>query len=791
MVFNKRLSLIAALSLLCSSPLVAQMPVGSQSANATAPAAMQASTQGIGLNFQDASVQAIARSLAAMSGQSVVVDPRADAARITLVSDGPLTKNEARAQMHNALRLQGFAVVDAGAILKIVPEAEAKLHGPGVHTGRTPPVGAGAQVLTQVFPLHYENAANVLNAVRPLISANQTANISPGNNMLIVTDYADNLSRIAQLVAALDRPAAPSVQVLSLRHAIASEVAPLIARLVDSDTAAGRSAAPQALQSLIVPDVRANALIVRAANAARLADIQAIVAQLDVPSVQDVNSAGNLHVVHLRHADAVTIAQTLRAAMQTLQGSAAAGAAGGNLSLGAGEAAAAANTQAATAMNTGGGNASQGLNSAASIALGQALLPSTGGMVQADPATNSLLITAPAPLFRQLRAVIDRLDTRRAQVLVEGLIVEVSDNKLAEFGVQWQSAVGNSGSTMGVIGTNSSAAGANIFNLAGAIATRDPQIVASAVGSIGAGLNIGVAPRALGQYYLGALAHFLQQDGAANILSKPNLMTLDNQEARIVIGNNVPFVTGSYASTGSAATVNPFTTVERRDVGLMLRIRPTILENGTVKLVVSQEVSNIDRATLANANGPTTSKRAIESTVLVEDGSLIMLGGLLQDSFSTSQDKVPLLGDIPVLGNLFKSENRSRNKTNLMVFLRPVVLRDAASSQSLALQRYDLIRAEQAQAQPEASLIFGDMGAPQLPALTHAPAPQGNLGPNWALSSSGFGAGHGQNVPLNMPNTPNNIQTTSSAAFEAAAGSGRTAHGALNPAFDAPPRDGD
>jgi hypothetical protein len=206
-----------------------------------------------------------------------------------------------------------------------------------------------------------------------------------------------------------------------------------------------------------------------------------------------------------------------------------------------------------------------------------------------------------------------------------------------------------------------------------------------------------LAPRINGQYYLGALANFLQNSGDANVLSTPNLMTLDNEEAKIVIGNNVPFVTGSYANTGgNSGAVNPFNTVERKDVGLMLRVRPQISENGTVKMAIYQEVSKIDAATLKDTNGPTTSKRSIESNVLVDDGSIIVLGGLLEDSYSQAEDKVPVMGDIPVvLGNLFRSENRSRKKTNLMVFLRPVVVRDSMTSDALMLDRYEAIRALQ------------------------------------------------------------------------------------------------
>ena len=344
--------------------------------------------------------------------------------------------------------------------------------------------------------------------------------------------------------------------------------------------------------------------------------------------------------------------------------------------------------------------------------------PSTGGQIQADPTTNSLIITAPEPQYRQLRAVIDKLDGRRAQVLVESLIVEVTASKLAEFGIQWQSVLGSKGDgVVGAIGTNSAVSGGNILSLAAGIASGST----SALDSVGRGLNIALAPRVNGQYYLGALANFLQNSGDANVLSTPNLMTLDNEEAKIVIGNNVPFVTGSYANTTGNNTVNPFTTVERKDVGLMLRVRPQINENGTVKLAIYQEVSKIDGNTLKDVNGPTTSKRSIESNVLVEDGSIIVIGGLLDDSYAESENKVPLMGDLPLVGNLFRSENRQRRKTNLMVFLRPTVLRDANSTSQISQDRYESIRGMQQTVQPDPNLLMRNVNAaPLLPASSGA-----------------------------------------------------------------------
>lgn len=662
----------------------------------------------IELNFTDAQIDAVAISVGAMLGKNVVVDPKVKGS-LTLVSEQALPPQQALAQLQQALRLHGFALIDAGNILKVVPEADAKTHSTKINPG-----AAGGEVITQIFPLKHESAAQVLNVVKPLVSPNNVVNINPGNNALVVTDYADNVARIGRLIASLDRDSFSDVQIIPLEHAIASEMVPLLQRLIDADTLGlppGQAAQGMAggLRSTLIADSRSNTLIVRAANAAKLAQIRSLVQRLDQPAIQNESSAGNLHVVYLKHADAVSLAETLRAAMLTLEQSAPVQSEGaGRSSLGASGSATSSSGMSSNASSGGDGG---GLGQASPLSLGQEHMPSTGGQVQADPNTNSLIITAPAPLYRQLRAVIDKLDSRRAQVLVESMIVEVSDNKLAEFGVQWQATLGDKGNTLGAIGTNSNVAGGNILGIMAGLASGDTQQMASALNSLGSGMNIALAPKALGQYYLGALANFLQQDGSSNILSRPNLMTLDNQEARIIIGNNVPFVTGSYATTGGNSTVNPFTTVERKDVGLMLRIKPTINENGTIKLVVNQEASSIDQATLTNSNGPSTNKRSIESTVLVEDGSIVMLGGLMQDSFSQGQDKVPLLGDIPIMGNLFKSQTRSHSKTNLMIFLRPIVMRDADSSNSLAMDRYREIRSLQSLQALPPSAMLGNLGS--------------------------------------------------------------------------------
>jgi general secretion pathway protein D len=342
--------------------------------------------------------------------------------------------------------------------------------------------------------------------------------------------------------------------------------------------------------------------------------------------------------------------------------------------------------------------------------------PSTGGMVQADPATNSLIITAPEPLYRQMRVVIDQLDGRRAQVYVEAMIVKLDTSKSAQFGVQWQNLFGNKGdSTITGAGTNFGSGTSNIVNATGAIANGISGITKAVTeGGAPAGLNLGVLKKFGNYYTLGALANFLEQEGGGNILSMPTLVALDNEEAQILVGQNVPFLTGSYAqSAGTGSSVNPFQTVERKDVGLILKVKSQIGEGGTVRMVVTQELSSIGSQ---SAQGPITNKTSVQTTVSVDNNDLLVLGGLMQDEYTDGNSGVPGLSKIPLIGNLFKGENRKRTKSNLMIFLRPIVMRGADEANALTLDRYQQIRAVQGEVQPGPAVLLPDTGAPLIPA---------------------------------------------------------------------------
>jgi len=637
------------------------------------------------LNFVNADLEGVVKAVSEITGKNFLLDPRVKGT-VNIVSARPMARALVYDVFLSALRLQGYAAVEDRGLVKIVPEAEAKLH-PGRTVGPNErPRGAGDQIQTRVFTLRHESAAQLLPSLRPLIAPANPITVYPGNNTLVITDYAGNLQRIARIIDAIDQPGSSDLIVIPLAHASALDVALMVNRLFAEQAQAGAAAADHSQRLNVVADTRSNSLIARSDNPSRIARLRSLVALLDAPT----SAAGNLHVVHLKNAEATKVAETLRA-------------------LYLGESAAAPATALrplatpVSATAAGGASAPPPLSASAS----QLAAPAPG-MIQADAATNSIIIGAPDAIYNNLRAVVDQLDVRRAQVYVEALIAEITADRAAEFGIQWQSLSGvEKSGTQAFGGTNFGGPGQNVLGLAVNPATA------------GRGLNIGVIKGTVtipgvGEILnLGLLVRALESDSNANILSTPTLLTLDNEEARIVIGQNVPFITGQFAQTGSTATVTPFQTIERRDVGLTLRVKPQISEGGTVRLQLYQEVSSVEDT--LNPAGVITNKRAVESTVLVDDGQIVVIGGLIQDSVRDAVEKVPVLGDIPLLGALFKFKTRSRTKTNLMVFLRPTVLRDAGRARSLTDSRYDYILGEQQEAQPPSSPPLPDMQAPMLP----------------------------------------------------------------------------
>lgn len=654
------------------------------------------------LNFVNADIEAVSRAMGAILKQQFVVDPRVKGT-ITLFSEQPISPREAYLNYLAALRGLGFTVVEVGGLFKVVPEADAKLQTGTVAIGETN--RRGDQILTQIFRLNHENANNLVPVLRPLISPNNTINANPGNNSLVITDYADNLQRIARIIAAMDTPSAGEVEVIPLKHAVASDLGPIVQRLAEAGGAAVVPGAPPSAGgsgSSILVDPRSNSLLVKAGSPARMATIRALIERLDQP-LQGSASTGNIWVVHLKNADATKLAQVLRAAFSAGSG----GSAGGSSTLSSPATPTAIMAQPAGA-GAGGVAGGASVQSTSPVQAGAG--PSTGGFIQADPSTNSLIVTAPEPLYRQVRAMIDQLDSRRAQVYIESMIVEVSGSNAADFGLQWQGLLGKDGDRYGVgIGTNTTVGGPSIISLSQTLAGAGTTLP-------GEGLNIALLRNYGGTYALAAVARALQTQANTNIVSTPNLITLDNEEAKIVVGENVPFITGQFTNTGTATT-SPFQTIERKDVGITLRIKPQIGEGGTVRMTIYQEQSAVKETTAAGTSnaGPSTTKRSIESTVVVDDGAILILGGLISDTFTDTKAKVPLLGDIPVLGQLFRSEKREKNRSNLMVFLRPTILRDNVSAEKLSLDRYDLIRATQKDAQPANHPLIPLKDSPVLP----------------------------------------------------------------------------
>ncbi len=682
----------------------------------------RASREPVTLNFVNADIDGVARAIGAIMERQIVVDPRVKG-QITLYSEQPLTPREAYFNFLAALRGLGFTVVEVAGLLKVVPEAEAKLQTGTVSVGGVS--RSGDQIITQIFRLQHESANNLVTVLRPLISPNNTINANPSNNTLVITDYADNLQRLSKMIAAIDVPGGTEVEVIPLQHAIASDMATMVQRLSDGSSGGGVPGAPPQTGGgglSVLADSRTNALLVRAPNGARLAQVRALIAKLDQPGAGGAGGS-NIYVVYLKNADAARLAQVLRAAFAGEARGGASGGAAGAASFGSGGATGGA-AAALGASNQGSQGGLGGTSPQATSPVSAVAAPQTGGFIQADPATNSLIITAAEPMYRQLRSVIDQLDSRRAQVYVETMIVEVNATKAADIGFQWQGLIGKDGDKTGLIGgTNFGAGGNNLLNLSlGAAGVGGATLTVPSPG-----LNLGIIRRYGGVYTLGALARFLETNADGNILSTPNLVTLDNEEAKIVVGQNVPFVTGSFTSTGTGSgATNPFQTIERKDVGITLRVKPQIGENGTVRMTVYQEASsvvnqNVSQGVADATAGLVTNKRSIESTVVVEDGDILVMGGLMQDQFQDNSSRVPGLGSLPGIGGLFRSDNRTRTKSNLMVFLRPVVMRGPEQSNALTLDRYDLIRAQQKDSQPEPRVLLPINEAPVLPPLRSAP----------------------------------------------------------------------
>ena len=655
--------------------------------------AAQPDEEKITVNFVNADIQSVIKTIGQHTGKNFILDPRVTGT-VNIVSDKPVSKDMLYQILLSTLRVQGYAAVEDGNFVKIVPEAEAKTSaGPtGEAAARVP----GDRIVTQVFILANENAVQLVPVLRPLVTANNFIAAYPNNNAIVITDYASNVQRIQRIIESIDRPVSSEVQILTLHNASAIDIAQML-RTVMPETAAPGNTPGASPKVAVAVDSRTNSLIVRADNPTLMNRVKTLALGLDTPGAGN----GNIYTVFLRNAEATRIAETLRGLISGAD-----------------------STRTTTTSTTPAGNTATSTQTTSTLGGAAAATSPVGpttvsSVIQAYPPTNSIIITGSEPLYRSLRTVIDALDQRRSQVYVEALIVEVSTGLAAEFGIQWNAGKNIGGGQTVFGGTNfSTTIGSNILG-----AAIDPTTLAT-------GLNLGIIkgtitipglkdangnPLEIANLQL--LARALEGDSGANVLSTPNILTLDNEEAKIVVGQNVPFITGTYTPTSGSAT-NPFQTIERKDIGITLRVTPQVSEAGAVKLKIFQEVSSVTRdKALVQSADIITNKRSLEQTVLVDNGQIVVLGGLIQDDQQASIDKVPLLGDIPWLGALFKYESRNRKRTNLMVFLRPMVLKDEKAAASLTADRYEYIRNLQGTMKLPPNGLLPEVGAKQVPPI--------------------------------------------------------------------------
>lgn len=690
--FKKGWFVVLACLVGLGAPVFAQ-PSGS--GPAASSAASQAA-QGVLLNFREIEIAEVASAFGQSMGVTILLDPRVKG-KITLESPGPVPISKAYALFVSALSLQGFSVIESDNAIKILPATDAKTAG-GRVSGERPAAG----MLTRVFPLRHESSAQVLNAIRALVPAANPMSSLPQSNSLVVTDTAENIARIEKIIAALDISITGVVEAYTCVHMLPSDLAAMIDRMINEPLSRIGQPADTAYQRItFLPSARNNTLFIRGHDRTRVELALRLARQFDIPT----KTPGNVHVVYLKNAEARHLATVLQSIFRPtispndpagLQGRARTPEASASLTLTPPA------TSATGPSSLSGGSSPTQQAPIADLVLGE------GVLVRPEPTLNALIIVAPDPMYRDIRTVIDQLDVRRAQVYIESLIVEVSSDRAAEFGVQFQYLDGlSTGGTRGIGGTNFGApgTGTNLLDLA-----ASPTSAAR-------GLNIGLIRGTItynGTTFanLGALARALESRGNTNVIATPNLLTLDNEESRIIIGQNVPFLTGTY-TTG--VNPNPFQTIERRDVGTTLRVRPMVTEGGAIRLQIFQEVSSVstDRS-LATTSGLITNRRAIESTVLVDDEQIVVLGGLIEDREVTGESKVPFLGDVPVLGALFRYDTKSRVKSNLLVFLRPVILRSAEDSNVVTANRYDLIRRAQRGEIVQPPLTLPEFGFPEL-----------------------------------------------------------------------------
>jgi len=700
-----RFGLAAALTLLASIALArsADQPApmispGAPSLNgAAAPAnpASSARTEANNppgthtLNLKDADIQVLIATVSEITGKNFIVGPNVSG-KVTVVSARPMKPDEIYDVFLSVLRVHGYAAIQSGSMIRVVPEAMAQQDGTGGLDGTH---GHEAdELITQIVPVKHISATELVPILRPLMPQGAQLIAHAGSNSLVISDRAGNVARMVSIIQRIDTVSDAGVEVIPLQHASAAEVARIISQLTET-----RPGELSGDASKVFADERTNSILLSGGKGGRLR-MRALVTHLDTP----VNNGGDTQVVYLSYASAKDLVPILQGVAATLTGEAAP--AHGGAGAGAG---------AANAANGASGGAS-------SAATADPTRSST--TIQAHEEDNALVISAPPAVFRSLQAVIRQLDIRRAQVLIEAVIAEVADETANELGVQWQFPIGDKAHAIGGTNFNGNSPGNNILTATAALNQTTPGI------SVGNGLNIGyfdtitIAGKKL--LSLGALVSALQSNGKNNILSTPSVMTLDNQEAMIKVAQEVPFLTGSYTTntggttnssgTNTSGIGNPFQTIQRKDVGLTLKVTPHINSGDSVRLDIHQEVSNL-LPPVQGAVDLVTNKREVQTTVMVKNDSLLVLGGLISDNVKDSVQKVPALGDIPLIGNLFRYRSNDHAKQDLMIFLHPRILRDATTEASVSQEKYNYIRTEQLQMRENGETITPRAEQPMLP----------------------------------------------------------------------------
>ncbi len=590
-------------------------------------AAVFAQDSGISMDWKDADIRIVVEAVSEATGKNFILDPRVTG-KVNLLSSEPMSKDAFYEAFLSILQVHGYIAVDSGNLIKILPDATARQF-----PSRFGTEGAAGpdDMVTQVIQVKNVGATQLVPILRPLIPQYGHMVAHAGSNMLIISDRAANMSRMLSIIRRIDLASDEDIEVIRLQHASAAEIVRILTALTQTQRADG---AP--MSTSLVADARTNSVLIGGDKSERLR-IRALVAHLDTP-LQD---GGDTQVRYLRYADSEELATKLQTHF-TNQVTAAAG-------------------------------------------QGVAAVSSDNVNIWADTQTNALVVSAPPKMMRSLMQIVDKLDIRRAQVLVEAIIVEVIADAKNELGVAWAIEASGSDAPIGV--TNFPDFVAGPVQLGGAAGGgADPS------GLIGEGITIGVGRITDSGVSFAAILRALEGEADTNIISTPSIVTTDNEEATLNVGQEVPFVTGSFSNTGGAGgAVNPFQTINRQQIGVKLSITPRINEANSMVLVISQEISNIAQSA-AGAVDLITNQRIIETTVIVDDGEILVLGGLLEDVLRESEQRVPILGSLPVVGSLFRSRKTEKVKTNLMIFIRAEILRDAAAAAFETNAKYNFIR---------------------------------------------------------------------------------------------------